>query len=215
MKQTVIALILSTLWLPAYSQLTAKDLFSNKEVPVYYLGVDYSHVKLIGEFAQFYNLGEQSSRSIRNEYFPAWNMVVVNEREKYDIADMLRREQVLYSIDMLMQKNKETSLEDLEAYNEPNYSADDIEGFIKEYQLENGKSGIGVAFLAESLNKATNEAIYHFVAIDMSTGSLLFQRKLYGKPSGFGLRNYWVGSVHDVIKKIDNYEYRVWKKEFE
>lgn len=215
MNKTIIALLLSAFSFSCFSQFSTKDLFKNSEVSIYYLGIDYSHVKLIGEFAQFYNLGEQSSRSIRNEYFPAWNMVLVNEREKYDIADMLRREQVLYSIDMMMQKNKETSLEDMETYNEPNYSEDDISSFIKEYKLENDKSGIGVLFIAESLNKATNEAIYHFVAIDMGTGSMLFQRKLYGEPSGFGLRNYWAGSIYDVIKKIDNYEYRIWKKEFE
>ncbi|MFT4679987.1 MAG: hypothetical protein ACI9HG_002106, partial [Flavobacteriales bacterium] len=32
------------------------------------------------------------------------------------------------------------------------------------------------------------------------------------KPMGFGLRNYWAGSIYSVIKQIKSSEYMSWKR---
>ena len=97
----------------------------------------------------------------------------------------------------------------MESYNTPNYSKKDIETFVSLYDTKE-KSGIGILFLAESLNKSMKEAYYHFVAIDMKTKEILFHERLRGKPKGFGLRNYWAGSIYSVIKEIKNEWYKVW-----
>ena len=151
---------------------TASDLFNNKEMSVSWLGVDYSQVKLIGKFDQFADWGEQSLAELKNDYFPAWNKVVVNERQKYDIAKMLDRKEVYYDIDMMMKHNANAKLDELEAYNEPNYTPEQVEKFVKQYKFKN-KEGIGVSLLAESYNKAVGMATYHFVAINMKTGCKL------------------------------------------
>lgn len=206
------SLVFCLAFIQGFSQTTA-DFFQNSNTAIYYLGIDFSHVKLVGEFSQAYGYGEQSYREIRDDYFPAWNKVVINEREKYDIAGMLRRERVLYSPEMVMLKNKETDISTLEAYNEPNYTAEQVKQFVTEYTIT-PTEGIGIIFLAECLNKASTEAIFHFIAIDMQSGEILFQKKLYGTPKGFGVRNYWAGSVYNIIQKIENQEYLNWKKEF-
>jgi hypothetical protein len=114
---------------------------------------------------------------------------------------------------MIMDINSAAETEDMESYNNPNYSEKDIEDFISSYQIENGE-GIGMLLVAESLNKNAQEAYYHFVAINMATKEILIHERLRGEPSGFGLRNYWAGSIYSVIKEIRKKHYRTWKKRF-
>ncbi len=212
MKKLFLILMASGLSVMLNAQ-TANDLFTDKDMRVSWLGIDYSQVKLIGKFDQFGDWGEQSLAELKNDYFPAWNKVVVNEREKYDIAKMLDRKEVYYDIEMMMEHNANAKLEELEAYNEPNYTPEQIEKFVKQYKFKN-KEGIGVMLLAESYNKAVEMATYHFVAINMKTGKVLFQERIKGEPGGFGLRNYWVGSVHKVLEKIEKDYYKKWKDQY-
>lgn len=209
MKRIALLLMLLNIF-PASSQ-KVEDLFQPSDVKISWLGIDYSHVKLIGDFAQFYGAGRKSMLEIRNDYFPAWNKLILKEPHKYDLMGMLRKDSIYYDLKMIMKKNDETPLETLEDYNTPNYSADDIKSFVKEYKLENTE-GIGIVFIAESLDKYKKEAYFHFVAINLKDKTILLQKRLRGEPSGFGLRNYWAGAIHAVIKDIENRYYRKWKR---
>jgi hypothetical protein len=192
---------------------TAKDLFNSSNVKVNWLGVDFSHVKLIGDFSQFYGTGSKSNAQIRDVYFSGWNNIILAEPAKYDIKGMLRLSEIYYDIDMIMEINSTAKIEDLESYNNPNYSKKDIEGFISSYKIENSE-GIGVLLVAECLNKNAEEAYFHFVAINMITKEILIYERLRGEPMGIGLRNYWAGSVYSVIKDIKKKHYKIWKKRF-
>lgn len=189
---------------------TTSDLFQQNEFRVTYLGIDFSHVKLIGNFAEFFEAGGKNIMEIRDTYFPRWNMVVVNEREKYDIAGMLRKPDVFYDIDMITAINSRTELEGLESLNTDIFTEEDIRQFVSQYDLQ-GKEGIGVVFLAECLNKSSVEAVFHFVALNMETGEILFQRRLKGIPNGFGLRNYWINSLYRIINDVKLYYFKEWK----
>lgn len=189
-----------------------EDLFTNSGVPVTWLGVDYSHVKLIGEFSQFADAGQQGSHEIRNKYFPAWNHLILKERAKYDVQGMLRKDNMIYDIGMINDLNATTPLEDLEANNPPSYSRTEIEAFVKRYDIKSPK-GIGIVFIAESMNDYTKEAYYHFVAFNMQTKEILLQEKIMGRPRGFGLRNYWAGSIFEVIDQIKSTYYKTWKRQ--
>jgi len=208
MKKQFITVLLLFIAVIVDSQ-TAKDLFSPSNVKISWLGVDFSHVKLIGDFSQFYGAGEKDNAQIRDNYFPAWNRLILVEPDKYDIKGMLRNDSIIYDIEMVTKINSSTPNNDMESYNTPNYSKKDIETFVSLYDTKE-KSGIGILFLAESLNKSMKEAYYHFVAIDMKTKEILFHERLRGKPKGFGLRNYWAGSIYSVIKEIKNERYKVW-----
>lgn len=211
MKKTLTLLLLCITTI-TWSQ-KAEDLFHSSDVKFSWLGIDFSHVKLIGDFSQFSGLGDKSSYQVKTIYFPAWNKLVVNEREKYDVNGMLRKDNIFYDIDMIMGINEKTPLEDLEAYNSPVYTREDIVKFINAYDTE-GKSGIGVVLIAESLNKAEKEAYFHFAAINLSTKEILIHQRLRGEPGGFGIRNYWAGSIHDVMKQIEKIYYRSWRAEY-
>ena len=208
MKKQFITVLLLFIAVIVDSQ-TAKDLFSPSNVKISWLGVDFSHVKLIGDFSQFYGAGEKDNSQIRDNYFPAWNRLILVEPDKYDIKGMLRNDSIIYDIEMVTKVNSSTPEEDMESYNTPNYTKKDIETFVSLYDTKD-KSGIGILFLAESLNKSMKEAYFHFVAIDMKTKEIIIHERLRGKPKGFGLRNYWAGSIYSVIKEIKNERYKVW-----
>ena len=90
------------------------DLF-RADVQVTWLGIDFSHVKLIGNFSEFFDAGEKSTWQIRDVYFPRWNAIVLEEPAKYDIRGMLRKADIGYEMDMIAGINAQTPLEAMEA----------------------------------------------------------------------------------------------------
>lgn len=192
-----------------YSQ-NREDLFSSNDVKISWLGIDFSHVQLIGDFSQFFSAGEKSTVQIRDEFFPKWNDLILSEPEKYDIKGMLRKGNINYDINMIMEINSKSALEDMESYNTPNYTIDSIKSIVATYDIKN-KNGIGILFIAESLNKNSEEAYFHFVALNMVTKELLIHERLRGEPRGFGLRNYWAGAIYGIIKDIKKVHYKNWK----
>ncbi|MBK5283830.1 MAG: hypothetical protein JJE25_00370 [Bacteroidia bacterium] len=214
MKKMIHACIFFSLYaLSGYAQ-KAEDLFTSNDVKISWMGVDFSHIKLIGSFSQVQGVGEQSPSQVKNTYFLSWNQLIVNEQKKYNLREMIRKENLFYDIDMIMGINAKTPLEDMESasYNTPDYKIEDIAKFVSGYNTE-GKSGIGILFLAESFNKAAEEAFVHFVALNLSTKEILIHQRIKGKPRGFGLRNYWAGAIYSVIKEIRGY-YKEWKAQY-
>jgi hypothetical protein len=191
----------------------AEDLFKPSEVQIQWLGLDFSKVQLVGDFSQFAEAGKKSSVEIKNRYFPGWNELMLNERDKYDVKGMLRKENIIYSIDMITKLNADAPTENMEVDNVKQFSSEDIQKHVKDYQPKN-KDGIGIVFIAETLNKADTEAWFHFVALDLSSNKVLFTDRLQGKPAGIGLRNYWAGAVYDIIKEIKNKKYKEWKSKY-
>jgi len=196
----------------AFAQ-TAQDIFSTSNYTYTWLGIDYSHVKLIGDFSQFQEVGEVSPAKLKNTYFHSWNNIVLNERTKYDIGLALRKENIQYDISEVTIKNAETPLAELASINAPFYNEAKIEEFVNSYSFKD-KNGIGILFIAESLNKSAEEAYYHVVLINLSTKQILIQDRIKGEPSGIGLRNYWASTVYRVIKKIEKTQYKSWKSKY-
>lgn len=211
MKKVVFTLAIAFLASASNAQ-TVQDLFTHSDLPVVWLGIDYSHVQLVGDMSQFGGAGMKGVGEVRERYMPAWNRLILAESSKYDIAGMLRKDEVEYDIDMIMAVNATVPLENMEKTKANVYSEEDLKRFVESYDVHD-KNGIGILLIAESLNKFHEEAAYHFVAISLPSKTLLFHDKLLGKPRGFGLRNYWGGSIYDVVKQIKRSKYRVWKKQ--
>ena len=188
-----------------------EDLFSKTGTQITWLGIDFSHVKLIGEFSQFSEVGKTGTSVIRDKYFYGWNNLILNEYSKYNIEEMIRKENVNLKISAINKINENTSIEDLESDNPPNYSKEEISLFIKKYDFEE-KDGIGLLLVADYLDKTKEEAKYHFVAINLSNNELLLCESLTSIPGGFGLRNYWAKTYYEVIISIRDYKYKSWKK---
>jgi hypothetical protein len=209
MKKILFILLILFQALPSKAQ-SAQDLFRT-DIPVTWLGIDYSHCKLIGNFAEFADAGRKSTWQIRDSYFPRWNAIILDEPDKYDVKGMLRRGDLGYDLSMITGINAQTILAEMEVFSPVIYSEEDVQSFINQYEFRD-QNGIGIVFIAESLNKIIPEAWYHFVAIDMRTGKVILHERLRGQPSGVGLRNYWANSIHYVIRNIEEYYYWEWKK---
>jgi hypothetical protein len=211
MKQTLILLIVFSAAF-AHAQKNHPDFVFAQNTRVSWLGVDFTHVKLIGDFSQFSGIGEKSASQIKNQYFHAWNRLIINERKKYDVAGMLRRDHVFYDVNMIDSLNDDTPLCDIESYNNPDYTFEDISKFVSAYDFK-GKTGVGVLLLAESLNKTEMEGYFHFIAIDMATREILIHERIAGEPGGIGIRNYWAGSIFNIMENIEKVYYRNWRGE--
>jgi len=190
---------------------TAEDLFNDSPVLIRWLGIDFSHVK-VGSFAQWGNAGAKGTVTIRDVYFSSWNRIILSEPHKYDVWAMMRKTNLMVDIDMMLGVNERTNLEDMQTYHVPNYDMTKIQEFVSTWPLE-GKDGIGIAFIAEALDKREAKAYFHFVAVNLRTKQLLLHQRVVTSPAGMGLRNYWAGSIYKAIKLIEKKYYRRWRKE--
>ena len=199
MKKIILFLVLLPASVAVHAQ-TAKDIFTTTNYTYTWLGIDYSQVKLIGDFSQFQEVGGVSPARLKNTYFPAWNNLVLNERTKYDITEVTT-------------KNAEAPLEELEAVNAPFFNEEKIKSIVNGYSFKD-KSGVGILFVAESLSKSSEEAYYHVVLINLSTKEILIQDRLKGEPGGIGLRNYWASTVYRAMQSIEKTQYKAWKSKY-
>lgn len=211
MKKSLILSLFFITSLSVFSQDT-KSLF-DRDTEITWLGIDFSHVKIIGEFSHYFIAESKGAVEIRDMYFPAWNYLIQGERDKYDFRPMLRKREVFYDINMIMDINASTNIDSLKAHSSPRYTAEEIKNFVSKYDFSGirNKDGIGILFIAEALDKYSVEAYFHFVAVNMKTGEILLQDRLRGEPHGFGIRNYWAGAFYDVMKLIEARYYGRWR----
>ncbi|MCX2745381.1 hypothetical protein OO013_15995 [Mangrovivirga sp. M17] len=195
-----------------FAQNTNKLFFP--ETPITWLGVDYSHMKIIGDFSQFAGNGTLTERDIKDKYFKSWNNLFIRESEKYDIKGMLDKTSISNDIDMIREVNQATDPSQMVSKLVPGYTSDQITSFVQSYNWDkvDNKKGVGVLFIAEAYDKVGLAGYYWFVAVDLETGKILLKDRLIGKPGGFGIRNYWAGSFYRIIKDIDRRHYKTWIK---
>ena len=211
MKKTLTLIIAAFSTVLAFGQ-TAADVVQASDYEFTYLGIDYSHAKFIGDFSQFNGAGEAGVITIKNEYFDRWNNLVVKEQDKYNLRDMLRKENITYSTDVITAVNDETSVEEMEAQSAKEFAQDDVQSFINEYSFEQ-KEGIGVLFMAEYLNKNAEEGCFHVVIINMETKEILLHERIVAVAGGIGLRNYWARPIYEAIGIVKKKSFKRWKKE--
>ena len=62
-----------------------------------------------------------------------------------------------------------------------------------------------LVLIATTLDKGNGIGYYTAVLFDPATQEVILQMDMAGKPGGFGLRNYWAGSVYNALKKQGKY----------
>ena len=197
---------------PSLFSQTIADFFNNK-AEVTWLGIDFSHVRLVGEFTQFKDAGPMDPAEIRDRYFPSWNSLVLNEPDKYDVKGMFKLNQMKISIDMIQKLNAETQPQNMKAYEAPQYSCDEMRKYVRNYTPE-AVQGLGIVFVAEVLNKTIDMGSFFIIVLDMKTKDILLCEKMSGKASGIGVRNFWAGSIYNIIKEVKKSEYNKWKTDY-
>jgi hypothetical protein len=191
---------------PALSQ-TKSDVFM-KDIPVTWLGLDFTSAKLIGDRER---LGSESD--VRH-LLDAWNDLILAEQDKFDVAKAIGRAKVDNVIDVTKQHNAELDVMSMFSDNERDYlhiKVSDVEEIIAGYDFKD-LSGIGLMFNVESFNKINVEGSVWITFINLGTKEVLFTERLVAPPSGMGMRNYWAGCLYEIITKIRKKEFEMWRK---
>lgn len=202
MKKIALIVVLSITFGGLFAQSKADIL--KKDVSITWLGIDYSHVKFLGDALQFGGNGEISEQDMVNKYFPGWNNLVINESDKFDVAKATKREKVSNSIASIMAINKKTNISKIFLSDPDKFKGlkdSDIQGIVKKYQV-NGKGGIGLAFIMESMSKTKESASLWVVFLRMSDKEVLLAKQLDEKAGGFGFRNYWASPIYKTLKSM-------------
>ena len=192
---------------------TLQDIFGNKDYTVTWFGIDYSHTKIVGSLSSFGSKVPVTAEELRDRYYSEWNYLILDEPEKFNIAEMIYRKSVVIDISMIKQLNAAASVDSIEVKVTPYYSGKEIQNFVSAYPIED-KAGIGLIFIAESMNKLTGLAYYHVVFFKMDTKEILLHERFEGTAGGSGTRNYWAGSYYSVIENIREIKYPKWKKSY-
>ena len=192
---------------------TVQDIFGNTDYTVTWFGIDYSHAKIVGSLGVFGGNTPVSATDLRDRYYPAWNYLILDEPEKFDIAKMIWRKNVINDISIIKQLNASARMDSVEVPITPYYMIQDIQKFISAYPIEN-KAGIGLVFIAESMNKTRDEAFYHVVFFNMTNKEILLQERMRGTPHGLGIRNHWAGSYYQIMDYIKGTAYQKWRNKY-
>ena len=146
-----------------------------------FYGVDYSCVSVVGA-------NEQPAEFIKA--FEAINRLFLSEPKKYDVAGFT-------GIDILS-TNVEQANEALGGLAAEQFTP-------RSTKADNGSGNKGLVLIATTLDKGNGIGYYTAVLFDPATQEVILQMDMAGKPGGFGLRNYWAGSVYNALKKQGKY----------
>ncbi len=185
---------------------TLKEFFNSSEVPLTYLGVDFTHAKVFNDIAA-------NAMDIRDRQFASINQVIVNEPKKYDFQKALSVSSVTNDISFVNAKNAKIDAEKIietGEVKEERLNKSSIESIVKSYQFT-GKKGIGLMFIMESMNKASATASMYVTFVDLASGKVLLTERMTAKAAGFGFRNYWAKTIYEVLNDIKKSKYKQWK----
>ena len=204
MKRIIFIIIVSL----SVQSLSAQSSFSEikKNHSWVWLGLDFSNTKLLGRE------GFNDPKKIIDHYFIAWNQLIFDEGEKYDVKKAFKLKQ-LYTDDSYFDAiNSTVKLNELFVDRSYSLSESDINNIVEEYNFSNIKQTIALVFIVERLDKAKEQAVFWVTLINSRTKEIILTERMIGKPGGFGFRNYWAGAVYDIIKQIKKKKHKQWKK---
>ena len=211
--QIFVVILLSICWKSNYSQIKkAKDIFTSDEVVWY--GLDFSNAKFIGKFNHDLSQIPVSEFELVTKYIPAWNALVIMEPNNFDLKNAFRKKSIYNDLNPVKTRNDRINVEGIKTLNSHLIAKSEIPKMISEYKDGDKHEGLGLTFIVESFDKSNELGSFWVVFFDIKTKLVLFSEHCSGEPLGFGLRNYWAGSLKHVLKDIQYIKYEIWKKRF-
>jgi hypothetical protein len=200
-------LLILLLLFPAFHihALEGKDFFS--DVPVTWLGIDFSHAHVVGEPLV---TGEE----MKVYFFPSINKLLVDEKEKYDIGKAFRKSNVTSDFSMVTAINSAIDPEKIKiavADSSTILSPENVKNIINEYNYP--AKGYGIIFIAEEFNKTKEQGSLIAAVVNMDAKTIISRRRITTAPMGFGFRNYWARIIYNSINHIKTNVYGEWKAE--
>ncbi len=176
--------------------------FFDRKIPLTYLGIDYSYVKLIGnEF--------ESPKTLFKEI----NTLLMNEQSKYDMKGATRRHSLPYQYAIVDKRNEAIDEKKATENQTELIRYNDLQKIVDEYDLQSEgiTDGLALVLIANNLNKVRINAAYYYVVFDVASKKIVLSDLLTGRAGGSGQRNYWARSVYETINMVRDTKYRQWK----
>jgi len=200
---------------------TKADVF-DKNVPVTWLGVDYSLTTFIGTpsyttvafspWTVVKKTGEGviTKDEFRDSFLTQWNQLFIDEQKKYNVAKAIDRSSVKYAIDVCINANKKLKNKEFFSNNPSDFHTKteaDVANAVKNYDFQNNQ-GIGMMFFVEGMNRGTGEEGIWVTFVDMKSKTVLLTRYESSKGQGSGFRNYWAKPLFVALKEMDLKKWR-------
>jgi hypothetical protein len=162
----------------------------NSEKSLTWYGIDYALAK--------FTLVVEDPAIIVNQYMKAINTLTITETEKYNFKTFFNKSEVSNDLDPVKARNAAIDPANLVIADAHEITLDDVKKEIRDLQTKG--EGLGVVFVAENLNKSTQTGSYWVCFFDKSTHEIVDAKRMIGKAAGIGFRNYWAGSVYNILK---------------
>ena len=189
---------------------TIKDVFSNTETAITYLGIDYYNARLIND------PGSNNTSDIKNRLFNSMNQVVVMEPKNYDLTGAFNRSNpVTNDLEAVTDRNEKTIADNITSTDPADFSRlteANIAAEVKALSFKN-KTGVGLIFIMEGMKKEAKKSYgsVWVTLIDMKTKKVLMTERMEQEAAGFGFRNFWVSVVKKSIIEINKKKYFITK----
>ncbi|MDH6341683.1 ATP-dependent helicase YprA (DUF1998 family) [Parabacteroides sp. PFB2-12] len=157
-----------------------------------FFGVDFS-------IAQVFGAAETADQF--EQAFEGINGLFLSEPKKYSPTQAFPKVDITESYRMVNSLNLERVYETLKRDdNEYELTDEMIAEQVASYDTGDYTEGYGAILIAGLMNKPQNMATYHKVVFDLETKEVISNKRITTKAGGFGLRNYWAGSVAKALK---------------
>lgn len=212
MKQ-VFAFVLFAVFLTIGLTLKAQSLsevFSNKDIPIFYYGIDFTKAKLIND-------PSANAKDIVERQFAGINALMINEPKKYDIAAAFRRKEMDADLAYTIKRNEKRDPDDILSSSSSDYNhlrESDVHALIKGFD-GGKKSGVGLLFIVDAMSKTQKLVSVWVTLFDIKSRKVLLTDRVEGSVSaGFTFRNYWASGFKKIIDTIDKSKYNEWKSKY-
>lgn len=212
MKSLVRLFLFGTLTLASLGSFaqTLKDVFTNSETPLVYLGIDFTKARILDDAAA-------NEMEIRDRQFAAINDVIVNEPKRYDIAGAFNKSNIDHDLGLVGKRNLKVNAETIKSTNSSDFDRlkeSDITTLVKGFDFEKLK-GVGILFVMEGMSKSRKAASIWVTLIDIKSKKVLMTERIESKVAGgFSFRNYWASSIRTLLETIDKKKYKEWKSKY-
>lgn len=164
---------------------------AKKEKSITWYGVDFTKAK--------FTLVTEDPTIIVNQYLKSINQLIISEPEKFDLKKYFNKTETALELDQVNARNSAITPDGLVITDVHTITPDDVKGVVSKYNTK-GKPGLGLLFVAENLNKVQQTGSYYVVFFNQETKEIIDAERFEVKAVGIGFRNYWAGSVFNIMK---------------
>ena len=164
---------------------------AKSEKAITWYGIDFS-------VAKFTLVAEEPS-VIVNQYLKSINQLIQMEPEKFDLKKWFKKTEVTFNLDQVNEFNSKISTDGLVISDAHKITPEDAKKALAKYKTS-GKPGLGLIFIAENLHKVQQTGSYYVVFFNQESKEIIDAEHFEVKAVGIGFRNYWAGSVYNIMK---------------